>query len=324
MSSASRSKSPFDPPSTLDLLLTQPITTLIRLLDYTFSALQSSPKPDSPGIRVVCISDTHTLKASYIPPGDLLIHAGDLGNEGTPAELQAQIDWLDSLPHEHKIVIAGNHDTFLDPRSRPTLSPTDQKGSLDWKSLRYLQHSSTTLHFHNKHRQLKIYGAPQIPACGGANFAFQYAREDDAWSETVPTDTDVLVTHTPPKYHLDLPAALGCKYLLREVWRVKPLLHVFGHVHAGKTGLRGGRETVWWGRGQAVMERALTRSDGVVRAVLDLRCWVDVAKVVWFGVGDVLWDRVWGGYCERTVMVNAALMFNNSGELGNEPQVVDI
>ncbi|KAG1865601.1 Metallo-dependent phosphatase-like protein, partial [Suillus tomentosus] len=46
-------------------------------------------------------------------PGDTLIHAGDLTHSGTPRELQVAFDWLVSLPHEDKIVIAGNHDTYL-------------------------------------------------------------------------------------------------------------------------------------------------------------------------------------------------------------------
>jgi hypothetical protein len=39
-----------------------------------------------------------------------------------------------------------------------------------------------------------------------------------------------------------------------------------------------------------------------------------------------LWERVWGGRLleGQTVMVNAALMFEGSGVLGNEVQVVDI
>ncbi|KAK4570171.1 hypothetical protein LTR86_002251 [Recurvomyces mirabilis] len=328
MSSLFAPGSIFDPPSELHLLLTQPIKTLIRFLDYGFSLLHSSPKRGSPPIRIVCMSDTHTLQAAHVPDGDLLIHAGDMGNEGTPAELQAQIDWIDQLPHKYKVVIAGNHDTYLDPRSRKTLSQQDQQDTINWRSLRYLQHSSVTLHFGGGRRQLRLYGAPQIPACGGSNFAFQYPRGHDAWSETIPDDTDVLITHTPAKYHLDLPAALGCEHLLREVRRVRPALHIFGHVHAGRSDtmgwLKDGRETVQWSKGQACLEHAMTRSKGFIRAVLDPRAWVDVVKLVYHGVAEVLWDRIWGGYSERTIMINAALMYNSTGRLGNEVQVVDI
>lgn len=319
----------FLPPPLLHQLRTQPIKTLIRLLDYLFSLLRSGPAPVRPPIRIVCISDTHCLTTPYIPAGDLLIHAGDLCNAGTPAELQAQIDWLASLPHPHKIVIAGNHDTYLDPRSRATLASADQTaGPIDWKSLTYLQHASATLTFPSG-RTVRVYGAPQIPACGGPEHAFQYPRGADAWSDTVPADTDVLVTHTPPKHHLDLPAALGCEHLLREVWRVQPAVHVFGHVHAGKSdllgALRGGREVVRWDGRQARVERALGRAEGWWAEVLSWRAWADVVRVCLEGVAGAVWTRVWGGSAAgSTVTVLASLMYCDSGELRNAAQVVEI
>lgn len=322
-------RSPFGPPSLLYIVLTQPIKTLLRFLDFGFSLLRSQPQPGNPSIKVVCISDTHCLKASRIPDGDLLIHAGDLTNAGTPAEIQDQIDWLNSLPHAHKVAIAGNHDTYLDPRSRQTLELQDRKGQVSWKGIWYLQHSSITLKFHDGRRQIKVFGAPQIPACGGDEFAFQYQRGSDAWSETVPRDTDILVTHTPPKYHLDLPAALGCEHLLKETWKVQPRLHVFGHVHAGKSDtlcwLKGGHETVRWDAGQLILERVARRSDGPVLAVIDPRNWLDVMLTYYYGIVGLLWDRVWGGASPKaTVMVNASLMFNDTGKLLNPPQVFEI
>ncbi|KAK4917407.1 hypothetical protein LTR28_013297, partial [Elasticomyces elasticus] len=221
---------PFDPPSTLHLILSSPLKLFLRLSYRFVSSLRSPPQPPPFPIRVVCLSDTHCSIPTEVPAGDLLVHAGDLSNAGTPSELQSQIDWLDSLPHRHKVVIAGNHDSYLDPRSRTTLAPSDQVSTLDWKSLHYLQHSPITLTFpEHDERKLTVYGAPHIPACGGGAFAFQYPRGTDAWSDTLPKDLDVLLTHAPPKYHLDLPAALGCEWLLKEVWRVKPRLHIFGH-----------------------------------------------------------------------------------------------
>lgn len=318
----------WDPPSLIYSILTQPVKTLIRLLDLAFNLLRTGPKPLSPALRVVCISDTHCLKTPNIPDGDLLIHAGDLTNLGSPAEIQPQIDWLNTLPHEHKIVVAGNHDRYMVPKSREALSVDDRKDSVNWKSLWYLQHSSATLKFRNG-RNLKVYGAPQTPADGRDDFAFRYPRGSDAWSETVPADIDVLITHGPPKYHFDLPAALGCEHLLKEAWRVRPTLHVFGHVHAGKTEfvgrLKGGREVVRWDESQQVLEHALARPVGFLPGLLDPRSWLDVGKLLLYGISNVLWERVWGGESPQpTIMVLASLMYNNTGRLGNAPQVVDI
>ncbi|KAI6900016.1 Metallo-dependent phosphatase [Hortaea werneckii] len=333
MTSLLAPKSPFDPPPLLHTILTQPIKSLVRIVDFALSSLREPPAPGSPPIRIVCISDTHCLQPKHIPPGDLLIHAGDLTNAGTPSEIQTQIDWLNTLDFQHKVIIAGNHDTYLDPRSRGTLEPADRNAQLDWKSLHYLQHSSVTLSFHSGHRDLRLYGAPQIPACGGDEFAFQYPRGRDAWSETIPEDTEILVTHTPPKYHLDLPAGLGCEFLLNEVRRTQPVVHVFGHVHAGSSDwmgwVKGGREVVrWGGEVEREVQAALGRPNGLVRGLLDPFSWVGLLKVAVYGVMDVVWERVWGGGGGggdgATIMVNASLMFNSTGRLRNAPQVVDV
>ena len=50
-----------------------------------------------------------------IPDGDVLVHAGDLTNTGGLKEIREFCSWMATLPHQHKIVIAGNHDITLDP-----------------------------------------------------------------------------------------------------------------------------------------------------------------------------------------------------------------
>ncbi len=258
-----------------------------------------------------------------IPAGDVLIHAGDLANAGNVSEIQTQLTWLNSLPHPHKIVIAGNHDSHLDPVSRAAVSDPDASEPLDWGDIHYLQRSSVTLALPNRgNRKLHVYGAPDIPACGGADFAFQYAREEGGkvWRDRVPMETDVLVTHSPPRWHLDLPQGMGCAGLLEECWRVRPRVHVFGHVHAGY-----GREEVWWDEGQRVYERLCARGEkGLLGGLLAVGAWVDVLMLVWYGVLGVLWSRVWGGDAGGCVMINASLSYRSTGRLGNAVQVVEI
>ena len=70
-------------------------------------------------VKIVCISDTHgrTDDENFpeIPDGDILLHAGDITQEGNLDHLSKFNDWLGTLPHQYKIVIAGNHDKMLDP-----------------------------------------------------------------------------------------------------------------------------------------------------------------------------------------------------------------
>ena len=55
--------------------------------------------------------------------------------------------------------------------------------------------------------------------------------------DKVPEGTEVLITHGPPFHVLDkehpLASHLGCSEVTRAVLRVKPRLHVFGHVRGG-------------------------------------------------------------------------------------------
>ena len=84
--------------------------------------------------------------------------------------------------------------------------------------------------------RLKIWGSPTTPLYGGA---FGKSRPEDRkrlWA-SIPEDLDILVTHTPPFAILDhgLPSESreGCPYLFEAVFRVRPRLHAFGHIHSG-------------------------------------------------------------------------------------------
>ena len=77
---------------------------------------------------------------------------------------------------------------------------------------------------------MKVYGSPWTRQHG--SWVFQYARHERFFTGKVPCDTDILVTHSPPQYHLD-GEDLGDDSLMQEVRKVKPILHVFGRVHAG-------------------------------------------------------------------------------------------
>ena len=64
------------------------------------------------------------------------------------------------------------------------------------------------------------------------------------WEHSIPLDTDIVITHTPPKYHCDESKgrrAVGCEILREKLWRVRPYLAICGHVHEGR-----GAEIVLW------------------------------------------------------------------------------
>jgi len=177
-------------------------------------------------MRIVCISDTHLAHEKSkikVPDGNILIHAGDGTYEGTVAEITDFNRWLAHFHHKHKILIAGNHDWLFqkDPAlARSILSP----------SITYLQDSMVQI------RDLKIYGSPWQPEF--LEWAFNLPRGPrlrEKW-RLIPEDTDILITHGPPAGILDQTPDgehVGCADLHEAVVRIKPMLHVFGHVHHG-------------------------------------------------------------------------------------------
>lgn len=157
--------------------------------------------------------------------------------------------WLNAQPFEHKVVIAGNHENILDPKhDNPnnvtnTNSPPHnrnhkqkQRHNLNFGTLIYLCDTSTRLHFASG-RTLNIYGSPHTR--GPGNGAFQHRAGTDKFAHKVPDETDILVTHAPPRWHRDGPGCSGDEALLYEMLRVGPALGVCGHVHQGR-----GREII--------------------------------------------------------------------------------
>jgi predicted phosphohydrolase len=174
-------------------------------------------------MRIVCLSDTHDMHDRVaVPAGDVLLHAGDATMMGTPAQIAAFDAWLATLPHAHKIVIAGNHDWLFerDPAFARSLI----------RHATYLEDSLATV------AGLRIWGSPWQPWFYDWAFNLPRGPEIAAKWARIPAGIDVLVTHGPPAGILDRTSrgeAVGCADLRAELGRIAPRLHVFGHVHEG-------------------------------------------------------------------------------------------
>jgi Icc-related predicted phosphoesterase len=171
--------------------------------------------------RIVAMADTHNEHARLVvPDGDVLIHAGDLTGRGTLPELEQVADWLRAQPHAHKVVIAGNHDFAL--QRNPVTARALFHG------LTFLEDGEATL------AGLRIWGSPWQPWFHDWAFNARRGKEIDAKWKLIPEGLDVLVTHGPPAGFGDRcfdGEAVGCADLLRHLGRVKPRLHLFGHIH---------------------------------------------------------------------------------------------
>lgn len=188
--------------------------------------------------RIVCISDTHLVHEETrlnIPDGDILLHAGDATYRGSNFEIGKFAIWFASLPHKHKVFVSGNHDFGFQRNNKKAVdilkgldsefypNPTDN-------GVIYLQDSGVEL------EGLKIWGSPWQPWFYDWAFNLERGAEIKAKWDLIPAGTDIVITHGPPYGYGDkVPSGelVGCADLLDALKRIKPKLHVCGHIHLG-------------------------------------------------------------------------------------------
>ena len=190
-------------------------------------------------MKIFAISDTHGRHEKVlIPEGtDMLIHAGDFSNTKLPAmnsnEVNTFLIWLEQQPVKYKVIIAGNHDTSIESRF---FTKKDFKN----RGIIYLEHESIEI------EGIKIFGSPYTPEFHNWAFNRTRAKLGKIW-DSIPDDTDILITHGPPKGILDsasrdknLNENVGCSALLKKVLKIQPKYMIFGHIHDNGDNLNNG------------------------------------------------------------------------------------
>jgi Icc-related predicted phosphoesterase len=196
-------------------------------------------------MKIWHISDTHTLHGLLeIPKGiDMVIHSGDCSNPKDPynnePEVRRFIDWFSELPIQHKIYVAGNHDTSIEKRFVTKADFTDN-------GIHYIENETIVID------GIKIFGSPHTPQFG--QWAFMKARNklERVWKKAIDDDSDIVICHGAPKGVLDLSYDVnrllercGDKSLMNRVKEVKPKLMLFGHIHNTKDIVNAGTRTVY-------------------------------------------------------------------------------
>lgn len=182
-------------------------------------------------MRIWCISDTHNKHGLLLAPPpediDMIICSGDISID---KRLYINMDeclnflyWYESLTAKYKILIAGNHDVALEYSMFGL-----KKLSVRFPSIIYLENDYVTI------EGINIWGSPYTPTFG-SNWAFNKSRAtiNRIW-EHIPDDTDILVTHGPPKNILDLNQnniSCGDSALLKKIKKLNIKYNIFGHIH---------------------------------------------------------------------------------------------
>lgn len=160
-------------------------------------------------MKILAMSDTHGRHRTltYLPPADLLLHAGDFSCIGTSDEALDFLRWFTQLPYPHKCFVAGNHD----------LSVLNGIISGLPDNCHQLNYSCVEI------EGVKICGIPFI------------RKSTLSKLSQLEEGVDIIVSHQPPYGHRDVAPHLGhygSPEILSKVAQLLPKYHVFGHIHA--------------------------------------------------------------------------------------------
>lgn len=185
-------------------------------------------------MKIVALSDTHNRHDDIlVPAGDVLVHAGDFTVNGTLYEVRPFLEWFSSLPHKHKLLIAGNHDRVF--QDAPELARSILS---EYPGVTYLEDSGVCLEGSNE-ASVMFWGSPWRCVDHVSSWVFSDFDENLGRKYgLIPGHVDVLITHGPPYGvgdQIDGPEDdhLGSTTLLQCVDQLKPKLHIFGHIHQG-------------------------------------------------------------------------------------------
>ncbi len=155
--------------------------------------------------NILLLSDTHGKhRLVRVPEStDIIIHCGDICNDGNTDEIADFFRWYSALNIPDKIFVNGNHDLpfELEPEQGEQLVP----GNVHWL-----------------HDDLITINDIRIKSVS----PFSCIQNFDTNHEV-----DILVSHAPPSGILD--DGIGMYVLKEYALKIKPQYYVFGHNHSG-------------------------------------------------------------------------------------------
>ena len=214
-------------------------------------------------LKIVAISDIHGMLPE-LPECDVVCCAGDI----SPLEYQSDqtqmlgwfylvfLPWVESLPCKKFIIVAGNHDFFLQNIHRRLIDESDGYRRYTWRSASDVMKKLLPGNLRGKYNKLvylcdssyeyeghRFYGTPWIGDL--SNWAF-YQDNDTLMQKykNIPKQCDVIITHMPPKIEgLGEVIQGGCFNTgtdygspeLAEVLKTRDFKYALcGHVHSGQ------------------------------------------------------------------------------------------
>ena len=184
-------------------------------------------------MKVKVLSDTHGFhNEEPLDEVDLLIHCGDAANSRVLWENEIEFLnfwlWWENYPAKYKVFVPGNHSLFCQHSISRTLKKSLKPNC--WILI------DQTIGIEG----CKIFGSPFTPTFGNWSFMANRSKIHKHW-KLIEENTDIVITHGPPKSILDLTLDTrgklefcGDSSLLRTIYKIRPVFHLFGHVQGCK------------------------------------------------------------------------------------------
>ena len=190
-------------------------------------------------LRACHISDTHDVNQSLnmLVPNDIdiVFFTGDMTYRGADWELQKLLENFKALKQRVKYIVGtlGNHEKGAEGKEAEWKQKFLDVGVI------LLDHESVEI------EGIKIFGSPYTPwffdwAFSYRNPEFNLSVQDEdsrlgkhVW-ENIPEDTNIVLTHGPPKFIQDLCRSghAGCHALRERIESIPSITHhMFGHIH---------------------------------------------------------------------------------------------
>jgi len=171
-------------------------------------------------MKIVAVSDLHNIRPS-LPDGDILVIAGDATMSGTHSEITEFGRWLHKINHKFEYVLftPGNHDFYFERWQKESIVIDE--------NIFFVINDTVRIN------GINFWLSPYSNQFGAWAFMKREENLTKIWSQ-IPGDTDVIVTHGPPKNVQDFTIGnvnVGSRSLLEKALEIKPKYHIFGHIH---------------------------------------------------------------------------------------------
>jgi len=181
-------------------------------------------------LKLGAISDTHNQHSNKwaLEPCDIIIHCGDFSFHGNPSEInQFFVDAKKALKDtgaKYFLLTPGNHELGVQANESLFRQMCKDNG------ITLLVQEAIEL------EGIKFFGTPFQPFFCDSAYNIEDSEKLTELYDQIPQDTQVLITHCPPKGMLDYSPMCG-NVGSPELWtKVQSMLgtlkyHFFGHIH---------------------------------------------------------------------------------------------